>query len=148
MGKNAVRWIKNHQEGDGLDPVLRAYRLTRLSVRASQMHLKNGDTGRAAKAIKETATAGRAFVQAIPQTQRGMALKVVAALKSLADAGDDEAAGLIRSFFLTRKTVDGEWLRDLRRLGNAVEISASQPALAVECLKSILMSKIQPHKSS
>lgn len=101
MGKNAVRWTKNHQEGDGLDPVLRAYRRTRRAVCTSQRSLKNGDARQAAKAIKETATAGRAFVQAIPHTQRGMALKVVAALMSLANAGDDKAVELIRSFFLT-----------------------------------------------
>ena len=76
----------------------------------------------------------------------GVALKVVAALKSLANAGADEAAEMIPRIFLKREIVDGEWLRGLRRLCNAVEISASQPALAVERMKSILISKTQPRR--
>ena len=82
----------------------------------------------------------------MPQTRRGIALKIVMALKSLSDAGDNEAAEMIRKFFITRKTIDGEWLRDLRSLCNAVEIAASQPALAGESLKSVLESKSQPRQ--
>lgn len=146
MGQTGIQRTNGNEDSVAIDPVVRAYRRTRNAVQSSQKHLHAQKFNLAAKAIKETAIAGREFVQAIPLTNRGIALKIVAALKSLEDAGDDEAADMIRTFFITRKTVDGEWLHDLRHVCGAVEIGASQPALAVECLQSILIAKTQPRR--
>ena len=147
MGQTGIQRTNGNEDSAAIDPVVRAYRRTRSAVQSSQKHLHAQKFNLAAKAIKETAIAGREFVQAIPLTKRGIALKIVAALKSLEDAGDDEAADMIRTFFISRKTVDGEWLHDLRHLCNGVKIAASQPALAVECLKSILAAKTRPRQA-
>ena len=146
MGKEARKGLESQRDDGGLDPVLTAYRRTVKAARAIDLHMKSGDTRLAARAIKAMAVSARDFVQVRPLTRRGRALKVVASLKTLREAGDNEAARMVRRFFLTRKTIDGLWLHDLRKLSTAVEIAASQPALTVACLNSILESLTGPRK--
>lgn len=101
------------------DPYLLAHSRRRCAERIADIHHKAGDFELAKEAEEMADAAFDACDLAHPTTQRGVDLKAEKCIRlHLAHDCYADLANEVRSFFKSRRTIDGAWLRDLRLLIN------------------------------
>lgn len=126
-----------------IDSAVLSFRRLRRAEKILDLHRTAGDRERAAQAHDAVLSDSALFELTHPSTRRGIMVKAKEAIVCLECEGVHGIAKSLRRFFRTRRSVDGQWLRDLRRYIERMEKAALND-YAIACLRSILAGMGRP----